>query len=87
MADTAQRTAIGGTRAGRDPGPERRRRGPRRTTVRAVLAALVVVPAVLGMAACEGPENAKSRGDACEKILAKSLNFSDSKDPETALAS
>nr|UNF16813.1 DsaO [Streptomyces scopuliridis] len=84
MADTAQRTTTGGTRAGRDPGPARPGRGPRRTTARAVLAALIVVPAMLGMAACEGPENAKSRGDACEKILAKSTNFSDTKDPEAA---
>ncbi|MFE4537326.1 hypothetical protein ACFRKB_19940 [Streptomyces scopuliridis] len=84
MADTAQRTAIGGTHAGRDPDARRPGQGPRRTAVRALLAALVVVPAMLGMAACEGPENAKSRGDACEKILAKSANFSDSKDPEAA---
>ncbi|MFJ9213091.1 hypothetical protein [Streptomyces sp. NPDC102264] len=84
MADTAQRTATGGTPAGRGPGPARPARGPRRTAARAVLAALIVVPAMLGMAACEGPENAKSRGDACEKILAKSTNFSDSKDPEAA---
>ncbi|MER8071113.1 hypothetical protein ABTZ59_22750 [Streptomyces sp. NPDC094034] len=84
MADTAQTTTGGGGYAGRHPGRRRRGHGSRQNTARALLAGLVLVPAMLGIAACEGAENAKSRGDACEKILAKSSNFSDTKDPEAA---
>ncbi|MFG3497219.1 hypothetical protein [Streptomyces sp. NPDC047928] len=60
-------------------------RGKRQTAVRAVVAALLVVPAGIGLVSCEDtPQKVLDRGDTCLEILDLALFDPNAKDADAA---